>query len=109
MMLLLAVAVGTSVRDYFKPYKDKCFLRNRDFARWFWPEKAYGAELVCLQSDWHKYFYTSPQGNDRAEGDDLASIFFCNQRIYGNAPPRPASRRPARTHHRRPTRCTACG
>ncbi len=82
MLLLLAVAVGTSVRDYFKPYKDKCFLRDRDFARWFWPEKACGAELVCLQNDWHKYFYTSPRGNDRAEGDDLASIHFCNQRIY---------------------------
>ena len=76
LALLVVIAVGTSVRDFFKPYKDKCFLRDRDFARWFWPEKSFHAELVCLQNDLHQRFY-SP-----AEGDDLASIFFCNQRIY---------------------------
>jgi hypothetical protein len=76
LVLLAAIAVGTSVRDFFKPYKDKSFLRDRDFARWFWPEKAFGAELLCLQYDFHRRFYAP------AEGDDLASIHFCNQRIY---------------------------
>ncbi len=76
LALLVVIAAATSVRDFFKPYKDKCFLRDRDFARWFWPEKSFHAELVCLQNDLHQRFY-SP-----AEGDDLASIFFCNQRIY---------------------------
>ena len=66
-----------SVRDFFKPYKDKCLQRDRDFARWFWPEKSSDAELVCLQNDLHQCFYSGA-----AEGDDLASIFFCNQRIY---------------------------
>jgi hypothetical protein len=82
LALLVVIAAGTSVYDFLKPYKDKCFLRDRDFARWFWPEKSYNAELVCLHNDLHKCFYAAPEGNDPAEGDDLASIYFCNQRIY---------------------------
>ena len=27
-----AIAVGISVRDFIKPYKDPCFQRDRDFA-----------------------------------------------------------------------------
>ena len=76
LALLVAIAVGISGRDFWKPYKDKCFLRDRDFARWFWPEKSFNAELVCLQNDLHQRLY-SPAG-----GDDLATIFFCNERIY---------------------------
>ena len=51
-------------------------MRNRDFARWFWFDKAQDAELVCLWTDLHERFYAPP------EGDDLASVYYCNQRIY---------------------------
>ena len=77
LWLLAAIAVGISVRDFWKPYKDPCFQRDRDFARWFWTEKSRDGELVCLKHDFGgRVFYCRP------EGDDLASIFYCNQRIY---------------------------
>ncbi len=44
LILLVAVGVGASVRDFLKPYKEPCWMRNRDFARWFWCEKAQDAE-----------------------------------------------------------------
>jgi hypothetical protein len=76
--LLLAIGAGTSVRDFIKPYKETCWQRNRDFARWFWSDKAQGAELVCLQNDLKQRFFSPP------EGDDLAAVYFCNQRIYNS-------------------------
>ena len=51
VLLLAAIAVGISVRDFWKPYKDPCFQRDRDFARWFWSEKSRDGELVCLKHD----------------------------------------------------------
>jgi hypothetical protein len=101
LVVLLAVAAGTAVRDFLRPYKESCWMRNRDFARWFWVDKAQDAELVCLYRDLlpGRHFY-SP-----AEGDDLASVYFCNQEIYF---PRRSTGRPAdlakvsRTH---PLRC----
>ena len=77
LWLLAAIAVGISVRDFLKPYKDPCFQRDRDFARWFWTEKSRDGELVCLKHDFGGRCFYHP-----AEGDDLASIFYCNQRIY---------------------------
>jgi 4-amino-4-deoxy-L-arabinose transferase-like glycosyltransferase len=99
LSLFVAIAAGTSVRDFLKPYKDPCFMRDRDFARWFWADKAWDAELVCLQNDLHRRFYSPP------EGDDLASIYFCNQRIYSD---RLAKREPPRLDRvskARPLRC----
>jgi 4-amino-4-deoxy-L-arabinose transferase-like glycosyltransferase len=97
--LLAAIAVGASLRDFLKPYKDMCWVRNRDFARWFWCDKAEGAELVCLQNDLHQRFYWP------SEGDTLASVYYCNQRIYSA---RLASGKPAqldRVSANRPLRC----
>jgi hypothetical protein len=69
---MVVIAVGTAVRDFFKPYKEPCWGRNRDFARWFWCDKAQDAELACYANDMH---------GKKASGD-LASIYYCNQRIY---------------------------
>ena len=51
-------------------------MRKRDFARWFWFDKAQDAELVCLWTDLHERFYAPP------EGDDTGFVYYCNQRIY---------------------------
>jgi hypothetical protein len=99
LSLFVAIAVGISVRDFLKPYKDPCFMRDRDFARWFWSDKAWDAELVCLQNDLHQRFYSPP------EGDDLASIYFCNQRIYSERLAKGEPARLERVSHTRPLRC----
>ena len=99
LTLLAAIAVGGSVREFLKPYKEPCWMRNRDFARWFWFDKAQDAELVCLWTDLHERFYSPP------EGDDLASVYYCNQRIYS---PRLAKGEPPhldRVSKSRPLRC----
>jgi hypothetical protein len=75
-----AIAVAASVRDFLHPCKESCWMRNRDFARWFWCEKAEGAELVCLWNDLHQRFYAPPRGS--AFVDALSSVYDCNQRIY---------------------------
>jgi len=72
LVVLVLIAVGTAVRDFFKPYKEPCWGRNRDFARWFWCDKAQGAELAC---------YANDMGGKKRKGN-LASIYYCNQRIY---------------------------
>ena len=66
------------MRDFLKPYKETCWQRNRDFARWFWADKALDAELVCVSSDCGLPVSSAPGG------DDLASVYFCNQRIYSS-------------------------
>jgi hypothetical protein len=78
VVLVLLAAVGgiASVRDFLKPYKETCWQRNRDFARWFWADKALDAELVCVSTDLKQPVSSAPGG------DDLASVYFCNQRIY---------------------------
>ena len=49
LVLLAAIGGIASVRDFLKPYKETCWQRNRDFARWFWTDKALDAELVCVE------------------------------------------------------------
>ena len=69
---MVLIAVGTMIRDFFKPYKEPCWGRNRDFARWFWCDKAQDAELACYVHDMH----------GKKAGGELASIYYCEQRIY---------------------------
>jgi hypothetical protein len=107
--LLLLAAVGSiaSVRDFLKPYKETCWQRNRDFARWFWSDKALDAELVCVSTDLQ-------QPVSATGGDDLASVYFCNQRIYSRRiahrlPPQleqVSKDRPLRCARFRPSVCT---
>ena len=76
LAVLASIGGIASVRDFLKPYKETCWQRNRDFARWFWTDKSLGAELVCVSSDLKQPVSAAPGG------DDLASVYFCNQRIY---------------------------
>ena len=78
LVLLAGVGSVASVRDFLKPYKETCWQRNRDFARWFWADKALDAELVCVSNDCGLPVSSAPGG------DDLASVYFCNQRIYSS-------------------------
>ena len=99
LVLLTAVAGITAVRDFLKPYKETCWQRNRDFARWFWSDKALDAELVCVSTDCKEPVSSAPGG------DELASVYFCNQRIYSY---RHAHRLPPQLDHvskDRPLRC----
>jgi hypothetical protein len=99
LVLLTAIGSIASVRDFLKPYKETCWQRNRDFARWFWTDKAVDAELVCVNTDYQQPICTAP------ERDDLTSVYFCNQRIYS---PRLARRLPPqldKVSKDRPLRC----
>jgi 4-amino-4-deoxy-L-arabinose transferase-like glycosyltransferase len=99
LVLLAAVGGIASVRDFLKPYKETCWQRNRDFARWFWTDKALDAELLCVSTDCREPVSAAPGG------DDLASVYFCNQRIYSY---RHAHRLPPqldRVSQDRPLRC----
>jgi hypothetical protein len=73
LVLLAAVTLG---RDLWHPYKSGTTLRSRDFARWFWNDLAYHAELVCLETDLKE---------DLSPGTfewGWSSLYLCNQRIY---------------------------
>ncbi|TWU12336.1 hypothetical protein CA54_11590 [Symmachiella macrocystis] len=73
---LTLIGGGTMVRDFFRPYKTRDILRTRGFAQWFWFNKAYDAELVCLKTDLNLDFSPST-----FEGS-VSSLYLCNQKIY---------------------------
>ena len=75
--LFALIPLGSMVRDAVRPYKRAAsFARGRDFARWFWHDKALDGELVGLRSDLGLYF--SARG---LESVHLA-MYVCNQHIY---------------------------
>lgn len=82
MAVLALIAAVTAACNLLKPYKEACWQHDRDFARWLWCDMAQDAELVCYVNDLH-----GKKGNE-----DLASIYYCNQRIYSA---RLAKRQPA--------------
>lgn len=93
------VAVGSMARDVWRPYRTRDFLRARAFARWFWFNKAYDAELVCLKTDLKKDFSPTTW---RAH---YSAVYLCNQHIYS---PRHAAGKPPEWNHvsrERPLRC----
>ena len=83
--LLATIACGSMFRDFVHPYKAREVLRERDFARWFWFNKAHDAELVCLWTDL-KQSYSVKNG-----GVLCSALYRCNQRIYS---PRLYNRQP---------------
>ena len=76
LVLLATIGCVASVRDFLKPYKETCWQRNRDFARWFWADKAQDAELLCVSTDCKLPLSVAPNA------DVLGSVYYCNQRIY---------------------------
>ncbi len=73
---LSLIGSGSMLRDFLRPYKTRDILRTRDFAEWFWFNKAYDAELVCLKTDLGLDFSPST-----FEGG-VSSLYLCNQKIY---------------------------
>jgi 4-amino-4-deoxy-L-arabinose transferase-like glycosyltransferase len=99
LVFLAAVGSIASVRDLLKPYKETCWQRNRDFARWFWTDKALDAELVCVSTDYHVPAAAA------LDGDALASVYFCNQQIYSRRHARHLPPQIERVSENRPLRC----
>ncbi len=76
MVALILLGSGSILRDFLRPYKAQDILRARSFAQWFWFNKAFDAELVCLKADWELDF--SPFTFEGGE----SSLYVCNRRIY---------------------------
>ena len=74
-LALFGLAQG--VMDIVHPYKAQRDQSARDFARWFWVEKARDAELVCAWNDLRLPF-AEPRGSHILGN----SHHWCNQRIY---------------------------
>jgi len=97
--LLALLPVGTVVRDVASPWRTANDERFRDFSRWFWVNRAFDAELVCLKTD-------LGVGADPllcVEGDE--AMYICYQRMYS---PRHARGEPPawdRVSADRPLRC----
>jgi hypothetical protein len=97
--LLALLPAGTVVRDVASPCRTPNDQRFRDFSRWFWVNRAFDAELVCLKTD-------LGVGVDPllcVEGDE--AMYICYQRMYS---PRHARGEPPawdRVSADRPLRC----
>ncbi len=76
--LLAAIACGSIIRDFTRPYKTRDVLRERDFARWFWFNKAFHGELVCLWTEWKDSYHIEPAQISNS------AMYCCNQRIYSS-------------------------
>lgn len=74
--LFLLIGSGSIVRDFAKPYKYHDMLNERAFARWFWYNQAYDAELVCIYTD-----RESLDAPDQEVNSDWA-VYLCNQALY---------------------------
>jgi len=74
--VLAAVAAGSIARDSARPYRTRDVLAQRDFARWFWPNKEYNGEVACWETD-------VPEGaGSPIASRPTAAIYLCNRRIY---------------------------
>jgi hypothetical protein len=103
--VLMLLGVGCIARDVTRPYKYYDMVNERSFARWFWYNQAYDAELVCLYSD-----RESVNAPDHEAGFHWA-VYLCNQAIYSprhhrNEPPdlsRVDAKHPLRCVHYAPS------
>jgi hypothetical protein len=75
--LLALVALGSIARDVSHPYKTLSDQRARAFAQWFWFDRHFQGEVVCLKSDLGQEF--SPQTYHELS---WAAMYLCNERIY---------------------------
>lgn len=74
---LALVATGTMARDLWKPAKTWSDIRARDFARWFWLNAEYDAEVACLKTDFERSF--APAADREL---NWSATFLCNQFVY---------------------------
>ena len=73
---LALLGVGHLGYDLTHPYKTESDERARAFAKWFWTEKAIGAELACVKGDLGLVF------DERHWANDSTDAYLCYQRIY---------------------------
>ena len=97
---LMLVAVGSIARDFWRPAKTTSDLRARDFARWFWLNAEYDAEVACVKTDLHLSF--APQIYQEL---NWSAMYLCNQRIYS---PRHARHEPLQLDRVTPDRPLRC-
>jgi hypothetical protein len=74
--LLAIFGAGQMTRDLTHPYRTEHDQRVREFARWFWSDKAIDAELVCARTDLNQPFF-----KETYLWRGIAQ-YLCNQRIY---------------------------
>jgi len=91
LLLLAVIGVGSLVRDMVQPYKTIFDLKDREFARWLWTDKAYDAQLVDVKTDLGKNFFPGCYEWGHS------SLYRCNQRIYS----------PDHRHGKRPVKWSA--
>jgi hypothetical protein len=63
-------------RDIARPYRVESDLRSRQFANWFWKEKAKDAGLACLKSD------LGISVNERLWRVGMSAVYLFHQREY---------------------------
>jgi hypothetical protein len=73
---LAGFGASLMLRDVTCPYRTEHDRRVREFARWFWHDKAIDAELICARTDLREpFFRQSYLWRGIAQ-------YLCNQRIY---------------------------
>ncbi len=78
IVLLLALAVVSTARDFYSPGKEQQEIRKRDFAAWFWGSMEREHEVVCVYSDLKQTF---PPPHCTWQ-NCVSPLFLCNERIY---------------------------
>jgi len=94
---------GLMVRDLVKPYRVAADLRTRDFARWFWTERAGSGELACLKSDMGLSFRPGLWRSG------MSAVYLFHQRMFSerHRGRRPVDLDPASYSEDRPLRLVA--
>jgi hypothetical protein len=76
IVALATLGAGLMARDLVSPFRTEHDRRVREFARWFWHDKAINAELICAHTDLKQPFFRhSYLWRGIAQ-------YLCNQRIY---------------------------
>jgi hypothetical protein len=74
---LAVIALGTMVRDGWRPFKTATDMRMRDFARSFWFNYEAVAEVAGVQTDLQRPCWAAGSWEL-----NWTAMFFCNQEIY---------------------------
>jgi hypothetical protein len=93
------IGTGILALDLARPYRTVEDQRTRDFARWFWPEVARGAEVGCVRAMRGTTFDGFYWRLGRLE------LYLANRELNLPADRDPARPRLDRVSHDRPLRC----
>ncbi|WP_261341623.1 glycosyltransferase family 39 protein [Tautonia sociabilis] len=78
------IGLGLLVQQIVWPYHMISAARDREFARWFWPEQARAAKVLCLKADLGLDF------EPRQWNTGISASYLCNRAIYDPGfPPAP--------------------